>query len=297
MKLAVPQGITRTFGRQVLKTKKNSPHIFFAVGVAGVIGGAVMACKATLKLEKELDEIRRDAQDVKDKKMLAETSYGAEKYSDREYTHDMIQVYTKTMVRFGRLYGPAVVVGGVGVAALTGSHIQLTRRNAALTAAFTAVTKAYEDYRARVRDELGEEKELQIYHCMEDVEIEENGKTKKLTTSQGVLSPYAKLFDESNPNWRPGPDYNFTYIRGVQNQLNRRLEAYGHVMLVEAYDALNLERTPACFVVGWLRDEIGDGDGYIDFGLDKPAAKPFMMGKETNFWLDFNVDGVVYDKI
>ncbi len=52
--------MTRSIGRTVLTAKKNSPHIFFVGGVVGVVGSAVLACRATLKLEEKLDEIKND---------------------------------------------------------------------------------------------------------------------------------------------------------------------------------------------------------------------------------------------
>ena len=43
----IPAGITRTVATAALKTKKNSPHIFFGAGVAAVIGGTYLApCNA-----------------------------------------------------------------------------------------------------------------------------------------------------------------------------------------------------------------------------------------------------------
>lgn len=293
----VPQGLTRTVSRQILHAKKNSPHILFATGVVGVVTSTVLACRATLKLEKELDEIKHDFHDVKVLKEnnLPENSLLRKQY-EQAYFRDLTKVYAKTAFRMGRLYGPAVVVGGASIAALTGSHIQLTRRNTALTAAFTAVSKAYEDYRERVRDEVGEERELELYRCMEDVEYEDDdGKKKKGKSSKGSHSPYARLFDETNENWLPGPDYNQFFVKSQQNYWNLKLQQRGHVFLSEVYDSLGFDRTPESIVFGWVRD--GTGDQFVDFGLDDPNARIWLIGKEPGVWLDFNVDGVIYELI
>ena len=85
------------------------------------------------------------------------------------------------------------------------------------------------------------------------------------------------------------------FIRAQQNYLNDLLIARGHVFLNEAYTALGFEHSSAGAVVGWVIDH--DGDNFIDFGLFKPGNERFVNGTERNIILDFNVDGVIFDKI
>ena len=78
----------------VLKAKKNSPHIFFVGGIAGVLTSTVLACKATLKLEDVLDEAKEDIGTVK---ALGEGSREqGTTYIDKEYHRDLGYVYGKT---------------------------------------------------------------------------------------------------------------------------------------------------------------------------------------------------------
>ena len=73
------------------------------------------------------------------------------------------------------------------------------------------------------------------------------------------------------------------------------LRARGHLFLNEVYDALGFERTQAGTVVGWL---IGNGgDDFVDFGMYEAVNNRFINGLERTPLLDFNVDGVIYDKI
>jgi hypothetical protein len=70
------------------------------------------------------------------------------------------------------------------------------------------------------------------------------------------------------------------------------------VFLNEIHDMLGLERTKAGAVVGWVMG--GDGDERIDFGVFKAneyMGQEFVNGNERSILLDFNVDGVIYDKI
>lgn len=282
--------VTRTAARSILKAKKNSPHIFFAVGVVGTVGSTVLACRATLKLDKTADEIKTDLENIKIMKANSKT------YSDQEYYKDLGYVYAKSTAKLGKLYGPSIIVGTVSIAALTGSHIQLTKRNSALTAAFVAVSKAFDEYRIRVREEVGEVRERELYRAISDLELKKHEGKKELVKAvdPNGLSMYSRAFEYGNRNWQKDPELNRIFIQMNQNHANHLLHARGHVLLNDVYDALGLERSQAGAVVGWVRN--GNGDGFIDFGLIE-AGNAESKTQDGTIWLDFNVDGVVYDLI
>lgn len=283
--------MTRTLGRAVLQTKKNSPHIFFAAGVVGVAGSAVLACRATLKLEKELDHIKSEVDFVK----------AAPGISDQERQRLLAVKYGRGAGRLIRLYGPSLALGAAGVAALAGSHVQLVRRNSAISGALALVSQAYDDYRGRVRDEVGEEKELDIFRSITTQEVIEDGKKHKIKSVGGGRSPYARIFDESSPYWQNDPELNLMFLRCIQQYWNDRLHAYGHVFLNEVYEALGFEHTSPGAVVGWIRNETHDpakGAGFIDFGIYDLTNGRFVNGMEKSVLLDFNVDnGTIWEKI
>ncbi len=99
MKL-VPQGLGMTVARKVLTVKKNSPHIFFAGGVAGVVGSAFLACRATLKLEEKLDGIKAEMDSVTPVTTPVE---GGGYVPDQEQIKAFGQVCIKSTVVLGRL--------------------------------------------------------------------------------------------------------------------------------------------------------------------------------------------------
>jgi hypothetical protein len=289
----VPKVVTRSVGRKILLAKKNSPHIFFASGLAGVVGSTVLACRATLKLEETVDDIRNDVKNVKE---MGVTRTAKGTYSEKEYHKDLGFVMMKSSVRIGKLYGPSVALGAMSITALTGSHIQLSRRNTALTATIGVMAKAYDDYRARVQAEVGEERELDLHRGIahETRVVEGKGVVIKTVDPDG-LSMYARIFDETCPEWRKDVEYNRVFLHAQQNYMNHLLKTRGHVFLNEVYDALGFEHTSAGAVVGWVLGH--DGDDYIDFGIFEAQNSRFINGIERSIILDFNVDGVVYDKI
>jgi hypothetical protein len=299
MKL-VPASVVGKLSRQLLIAKKNSPHIFFAAGIAGTVASTVLACRATLKLSATLDEIQKDIQVLKPQ--VNKSNHP--ELTTEVVTDEVVAEHVKTLYVYGRaslrivkLYGPSVLIGAASIGLLTNSHITLVRRNSALMAAYAAVEKAYSDYRDRVRAEIGADKELEIYHATK-TEIAKDAEGNEFlvkVADPNKYSPYAKFFDEYSRHWERDPEYNRIFVQCQQNYFNHRLRAYGHVFLNEVYDGLGIERSRAGSVVGWLLD--GDGDGYIDFGIFEAFNSRFVNGSEQSILLDFNVDGIIYDKI
>jgi len=291
MKL-VPDNIAKNISRQMLITQKASPKILFAVGLGGVIGGTIMACRATMKLEKTLDDFKTDIDTISTIHKNAE-EYN---YSERDHRKDIAMAYVNNSVKVVKLYAPAVIVGGIGIAALTTSHITLTRRNAALTAAYSALSVSYEAYRDRVKEELGDDKELELYRESNIRALTSKNAPKEIQTISGrEFSVYARFFDESSREWRKDAELNKVFIMCQERYANHLLQVRGHVFLNEVYDSLGLDRSSAGQVVGWVLND--DGDNYVDFGLFKEGNERFVNGWERSVILDFNVDGVIFDKI
>lgn len=289
MKLST-QALTRNIGRKTLVLKKNSPHIFFVGGVVGVVAAGVLACRATLQLEAALDDIRSDLDAVK------KINTGDSNVDNPQKPYQYVAyVSVKSAVVFGKLYGPSVLLGAASVAALTGSHIQLTRRNAALTATVGLAARAYEEYRLRVQEEIGKEREMDVHNNAKEQVVDVDGKAEihKLV-GEGGGSIYARHFDERNTNWVNNWETNAMFLEHQQNYMNHILQARGHLFLNDVYDALDLERSTPGSVVGWVIN--GDGDGYVDFGLYDASNMDGNKIKRTVL-LDFNVDGVVFDLI
>lgn len=289
MKL-IPNVLTRSVGRQILVAQKNSPRVLFVAGIVGVVGSAVLASRATLKLEKTLDGVTNHIESVK---ALRTEDVPTNRYPEKQYYRDLCFVYAKGSYDIVRLYAPAIIVGGLSITALTTSHVQLSRRNAALTAAYTALSASFDEYRARVTKELGVDKERALRHGAEDHILPKDAEDL-LVLDPNKLSPYARFFDVGNPNWQKNAEVNKLFIMAQQNYANHLLGARGHVFLNEIYDMLGIERSQAGQVVGWV---VGNGDNYVDFNVFRAYNEPFVNGYEPTIVLDFNVDGIIYNKI
>lgn len=283
-------------GRGMLLVKKHSPEILTTVGIVGVVASAVMASKATLKLEPVVEKIKNGKDEAKsflDDEMFPE-------YDKDRHNKEVARVYVRGAVDLSKLYGPSITLGLSSIACIIGAHGIMRKRNVALAAAYKAVETSFSEYRKRVIAELGEEKEEDVYIGRQQVEVvDENGKKKKVTkVDPNGISAYARFFDEYSDNWSKTPEYNLLFLKAQQNYANDLLHARGHVFLNEVYDMIGIPRSQAGQVVGWVISK--DGDNFIDFGVydfDNTGSHAFVNGHERSILLDFNVDGVIYDLI
>ena len=188
----------------------------------------------------------------------------------------------------------------------------MKNRMLSLSAAYATLAVGYKAYQDRVAAKYGEEAEKEIRYNINTVTTEETviGKKGKETTvvtetkvmdAQGMHSPYAKIFDESNINFERDSEMNVNFLTAQQRFANDKLHARGHLFLNEVYDMLGFPRTKAGQVVGWIWDKKNEGlgDNYIDFGIfnfDNPRAADFVNGYEKSVILDFNVDGNIWDR-
>lgn len=299
-------------GRGGLILKKYSPEILTAAGVIGTVGSTVLACKATLKVEDILDEAKKKSNLI-NAVHDGEIEVDAE-YTDKDYSKDLLVNRTQTAVKLIKLYGPAISLGVLSITAILGGQHILRKRNVAVMAAYKLCEESFNNYRSRVKDELGEEKDRQFYYGMTEETVKDkvkskDGKTKTVTKKvekapDHLYSQYARFFDEANINWDKSPEQNMYFLKMVQNQMNDKLKARGHVFLNEVYDALGFDRSEAGQLVGWVWNKdntaMEAGDGYIDFGIfdgNDYAKRAFVNGDERSILLDFNIDGMIYDLI
>lgn len=285
----IPVALSRGVARQALNVEANAPTFLFGAGVLAMIGSTALACRATLKVEETLDSAQHDIDATK-----------SPDYPEEERKKDVALIYTRTGRDLVRLYAPAIIVGAAGVFMLAKSHSILVKRNAALTAAYVAVDEAFKRYRSRVRDKYGDEEDQRLMYSHEEVQVlNDRGKLEtQVRVSPEAPSMYARFFDQLCGPWSKDPEVNLAFLHSQQSYLNNLLQARGHVFLNEVYDELGIERTTAGQAVGWVISD--EGDNYIDFGIwngNDHKARDFVNGREGAILLDFNVDGVVWDKI
>lgn len=302
---------SKKLGKAELVIKKNSPEILLGVGIVSFAGTVVAACKATLKADEVLDYHKRKMKDIHDAKEIADADPKNELSYDNElYRGDIGAQYLKTIGKMAKLYAPAVAMGILSITCILVSRNIMQRRYLGVVAAYNGISAAFDQYRKRVREEYGDSMDKHFrygttYDTLTEIKIDENGKKTKEKipvelTDSSVINPdddTYRFFDSSNPNWDQNSSYSMMWLRGQQNFLNDLLHTRGHVFLNEVYDALGFPHTPQGAVLGWID---GEGDNYIDFGLcdpNKDTVRRFVNGADNVVLLEFNHDGVIWDRI
>ncbi len=284
-------------GRAGAVIQKFSPQILTTVGVAGVVVAGVLAAKATLRLEDVVDIAKADMDAVNEKK----STLTAEEYSSTHHKRDVTKVYFKTAKNLGKLYGLPVALGVVSISCIIGGQGIQYKRTVGAVAAYKTLEETFEKYRSRVVAEFGEEKDAEFrrsYKVTEDTDAEGN----KTVTIEGDIEAqdWVTFYDKSNPNWKTtSPDYNLMFVKAQETYANQLLSTRGHVFLNDLYDSLGMKRTHEGAVVGWVLTE--DGPNFIDFGIrdlqnNSASAKVFGLDESDSILLDFNVQGMIWDK-
>lgn len=298
-----------TFHWATFKVQKHSPEILIVAGIVGAVASAVMACKATLKVNDICAEAR--AQVDKIHEVAADTDM-VEEYSDSDMKKDLVITYAQTGVKLVKLYAPAVTLGVLSLGCVLTSNNILRKRNAALAAAYATVNHGFKEYRNNVIERFGEKVDRKLKHGIKAAQIEEtivdeNGEEKTVTkevevvdqSDPNVYSEYARFFDEANPNWEKDSEYNRMFLKSQQAYANDMLRANGRLFLNDVYSMLGFPKTKAGQVVGWVYDPKHPvGDNYVDFGIQdiyRSNVRDFINGYERVILLDFNVDGNIWD--
>lgn len=308
MKTEIMNTISRKAHKVAFKFKKHSPEILIVGGVIGVVGATVMACKATLKVNEVTDKAKENLVKIHEATEKGVTQAG-EDYTVEDCKKETAIVYAQTGVELAKLYAPALIIGGLSITAIFTGHNITRKRNVALAAAYAAVDKGFKEYRGRVIERFGEAIDKELKYDIKAKEFDEiiqneDGTETVVKNKTEVInpynySPYAICFDDGCTGWTKDPEYNKMFLLDQQKYANHVLKVKGRLTLNEVYDLLGVPRTKAGMVVGWIYDEKNPtGDNYVDFGIfdiDKPKNRDFVNGFERVIWLDFNVDGNIYD--
>lgn len=264
MNLKLPEKLTRFVGQLFLKTKKISPELCV---VGGIVAGGAAIVMVGVKTWKNKEELAKEAEGVKNltKKQVEKDSqehpdWPIMKEEERKkalitQTGCLAKVVVKTYWVPGLL-----AVGSVGM--IWGGRTMLRKELSAATMAYATLLETFGQYRKKVAEVIGDEKEQEIAagYKMQDIVDEATGKVEKVPVvdPQANLSQYGFWFDEGHFDKETG-EWAWRNMTHDRNKLVNRMKV---VELEEKYT-----RQLRTIGYAWLEDVA------LDFGIDPDEAK------------------------
>lgn len=213
---------------RVAKTSitKHSPEILTGIGIAGMITTTVLAVKATPKAIRLIEEAKE------------------------EKGEDLTK--TETVKTCWKAYIPAAATCVASTACLIGASSVSIRRNAMLATAYKLSETAFSEYKEKVVETIGDEKEKIVREKVSEERIKKNPITKNeiIMTDYGDTQFYETLSGRYFKS-------NIEQIKKVVNYLNKDMlqDMFGTISLNEFYDELELERIDLGDELGWRVDK------------------------------------------
>ena len=300
-----------------------SPELCAAGSILLGLGCVITSCIATVKSEPAVKDCMEREENIRkiygegDEERLRPVKElnKAEQNSVHDIRKDMAVVLVKN-------YALPVILGIASVALQVHGLKILRRSLEATTIALAAKTKELDEYRKRVIEDQGVEKDQEYMHGLKketSVVVDPDtgeviGEKTEYKQVRPGISQYARVFDEGewdeankkwiwkNPVWKDDNDVNQANLRYIEREMNGRLARDGYLFLNDVYKRLGFPPTIDGQIVGWLYDSIR-GDHAVSFGVftDDPRQLPcnlsFIDGDSNTPLLDFNVDGPIINEL
>lgn len=202
---------------------KHSPEILIGVGIAGMFSSVVMAVKATPKvystIEKEKETRRLECEPELTKLDIVKMSW--------------------------KPYLPATIMFGLSAGCIIGANSVNAKRNAILTTTCHISERALHEYRDKVVEVIGEEKEKEIRE-----KVSKDRKEKDPVTNNIIMASKGKTLCYDTITGRYF-ESDVDQIKKAENVLNHILVTNDYCSLNEFYDEIGLDATEMGSAVGW----------------------------------------------
>ena len=131
-----------------------------------------------------------------------------------------------------------------------------------------------------------------------NVTVSQHMTGKVMSKNIPYASIYARFFNKANRNWSTDPEINLMFLKCQERYATEVLKSKGYLFLNDVYDMLGIPRSKIGQCVGWMYNlNTRLGDNYVDFGLSADHNRDFIRRVDNIPLLDFNVDGLILDKI
>lgn len=231
--------VTKFFKKTKAVVGKHSPEILVGIGLTGMVTSTILAVKATPKALDIIEEAKREKKEELSKKEIVKATW--------------------------KCYAPAAASAVVSAACIVGASSVNAKRNAALATAYKLSETAFNEYRDKVVETIGEKKEAAVKEKIVKEKLENNPVDNKtvIVTDKGNTLCYDAI---SGRYFRS----DMATITSTVNELNRQMTVNmnGYISLNDFYDELGLSTTQLGNELGWNLET-----GLIDIEFDSMIAQ------------------------
>lgn len=226
---------------QVLKNlgkaiDQNSPAILTAIGVAGTVSTSILAVRATVDAASVIHE--RYVEEVGETDITVKGALG-------EYT-----LRAKAEMTW-RLYVPAVATGAVTVGCILAANHVNSKRTTALVTAYSLTENAFKEYKEKVVEQLGVNKETKVRDAIAQDKLDRNPSSgREIIIAEGgdvlCYETYTGRYFKSD----------METLRKAQNDINQQIISEMYASLNDFFNAIGLPNTSIGDTLGWTMDEM-----------------------------------------
>lgn len=234
------KGIQMTTQKVGVFLNRNSPTILTGIGVAGLVTTTVMAVRATPKALQilYLDEEIRKNECLPDPTKL-----------------EIVKLTWKC-------YAPAVAMGSLTIVCIICANSVNLRRNAALASVYSLAETSLKEYKAKVVETIGNNKERKIKDELVKDKIKKNpvSTNEVISTGKGETLCYEVLSGRYFKS-------DIEKIRKSENILNKELLTGMYITLNDVFYELGLANTKLGDEIGWSNE-----DGMLAFDFNSQLS-------------------------
>lgn len=222
-------------------TIDNSPSILTAVGVVGAISTAYLTGRAAFEAS-NLIALKEGSEQV------------------------VLDTREKTELTW-KLYIPAVSSGVMTVTCIIAANRIGSKRAAAMAAAYTITEKAFTEYREKVVEKIGANKEQAIRdEVAQDLVCDHPVANNEVIVLQGdvlFMDSFSKRYFRSDVE----------AVKHAQNAVNHMIIHDGYASLTDLYNQLGIPSLPTSNEVGWNADRLLE----IEFSTTLESNQPCIV--------------------
>lgn len=234
----------------------NSPTILTAISVTGTLVTAYLTGNAAFKAA----NVIRDEQEFRDREITEDPVLTTDQAKEATLSSkDKFEVTWK-------LYVPAVVSAGLTVTTIICANRIGTRRAAALATAYKLSEKVYSEYKEKVLEKIGPEKEKEIRKEVAQDRINKNPiDRREIVVGTGKV----RCFDTWTNRYF---DSSVIAIEAAKNRINNQINNNIYASLSDFYHEIGLSPTAESDDIGWNSDKLMELE--IDTAMSEDGVTP-----------------------